>query len=234
VDRITRKKLKRYDFALEVGQTVEFFTEHRQQSFRYGVAGLIAILLIAGFFIWRTHQRSAREAAMTAALEIRRAPVGPPQGGEQTRTFATEQDKAKAEIAAFGDVAAKYSGSTEGIVAQYYLGAIAASEGNIRGAESAFKATIDSGDANHASLAKLALADVYEGEGKAADAEKLLRSLVDKPTDFVSKEQATIALARCIGPSRPEEARKLLMPLLNIGRMPISRAAASELGSLPR
>jgi predicted negative regulator of RcsB-dependent stress response len=233
VDRITRKKLKRDDFALEVGQTVEFFTEHRQQSFRYGVAGLIAILLIAGFFVWRAQQRSAREAAMTAAIEIRRAQVGPSQGDEQTRTFATEQDKAKAEMAAFGGVAAKYSGSTEGIIAQYYLGAIAASQGNVRGAESAFKEVIDSGDASYASLAKVALADVYEGQGKGAEAEKLLRSLLDKPTVFVSQEQATIALARCIGQRRPEEARKLLTPLLT-GRSAISRAAASELGSLPK
>lgn len=233
MDRITRKELKQDKFALEVGQTVEFLSEHRQQSLRYGAAGLIAILLIAGFFVWRARQRSAREAAMVAALDIRRAPVGPPQGDAQMRIFATEEDKAKAQIAAFGSVAAKYSGTTEGIIAQYYVGTLAAGQGNTKGAESAFKEVIDSGDANYASLAKLSLADVYQGEGRAADAENLLRSLVDKPTDFVSKEQATISLARCIGASRPKEARKLLEPLL-AGRPSIGRVAAAELGSLPK
>jgi len=33
------------------------------------------------------------------------------------------------------------------------------------------------------------------------------------PTIFVSKEQAAIALARGIAPSKPAEARKLLEPL---------------------
>jgi predicted negative regulator of RcsB-dependent stress response len=233
VDRITRKELKQDKFALEVGQTVEFLSEHRQQSVRYGAAGLIAILLIAGFFVWRSHQRTARETAMAAALEIRRAQVGPPQGDERTKTFATEQDKAKAELAAFSNLAAKYSGSSEGIVAQYYVGAIAASQGNTRGAEAALKEVIDSGEANYASLAKMALADVYQGDGKVAEAEKLLRSLVDKPTDFVSKEQATMALARCIAPSRPAEARKLLEPLLGV-RPSIGRVAAAAIGSLPK
>jgi predicted negative regulator of RcsB-dependent stress response len=233
VDRITRKELKQDKFALEVGQTVEFFSEHRRQSVRYGAAGLIVILLIVGFFVWRAHQRTVRETAMAAAIEIRRAQVGPPMGDDQTKTFATEQDKVKAELAAFGDMAAKYSGSMEGTVAQYYVGAIAASQGNTKGAEAAFKEVIDSGDANYASLAKMALADVYQGLGKAADAEKLLRSLVDKPTDFVSSEQATMALARCIAPSRPGEARKLLQTLL-VARPAVSRVAAAEMNSLPK
>jgi len=40
--------------------------------------------------------------------------------------------------------------------------------------------------------------------------EKLLRGLIAKPTEFVSKEHATIALAELLGSSQPAEARKLL------------------------
>jgi predicted negative regulator of RcsB-dependent stress response len=233
VDRITRKELKQDKFALEVGQTFEFLSEHRRETMRYGAAGLIAIVLVAGFFVWRAYTRSAREAAMAAALDIRRAPVGPTQSGSQVRSFATEQDKDKAEIAAFSAVAAKYSGTTEGTIAEYYLGTIAAGENNEKGAEAAFKNVIETGGANYASLAKLALADIYEAQGKTAEAEKLLRSLVEKPTDFVSKSQATIALARCIGPTQPAEARKLLEPLLR-ERLTIARIASAELSALPK
>ena len=46
--------------------------------------------------------------------------------------------------------------------------------------------------------------------------ERTLRDLIAKPTIFVSKEQATITLARYIMLKRPAEARKLLDPLRNL------------------
>jgi predicted negative regulator of RcsB-dependent stress response len=233
VDRITRKELKQDKFAQEVGQTVEFLGEHRQQVIRYGAIGLVLVLLIVGFLVWRANQRAGRQQALMVALEIQQAPVGPQQGDPQMRTFATEEDKTKAEIAAFGDLAAKYPGSPEGTMAQYYLGVIAANQGKLQAAEAAFKRVIDEGGANFASLAKLALADIYRSEGKTAEGEKLIRSVIEKPTDFVSKDEATLALARYIMAKNPAEARKLLEPL-RASRSSISSAALTELGSLPQ
>jgi predicted negative regulator of RcsB-dependent stress response len=233
VDRITRKELKQDKFAQEVGQTVEFLGEHRRQAIQYGAAGLIVVLAVVGFFVWRARQSTARATALTAALDIWHAPVVPRQQADpNTRTFATQQDKEKAAIPAFSEVAAKYPGSDEGVIAQYYLGAIAADEGNLSAAETALKEVIDSGDANYASLAKLALADVYKAEHRQAEGEKLIRSIISKPSVFVSKDEATLALARYIASTNPEEARKLLLPL-RASRPVISRAALTELGSLP-
>jgi hypothetical protein len=69
--------------------------------------------------------------------------------------------------------------------------------------------------------------------GRQADAEKLLRALYDKPTTFVSKEQAAIALARAISTTKPAEARKLLEPL-RTERPAISQAAITLLSQLPQ
>jgi len=135
-------------------------------------------------------------------------------------------------VKAFSDVAAKYSGSNEGAVAEYYLGSSAANNGKLAAAEVALKEVIDSGNANYASLAKLTLAAVYQSEHRQADGEKLLQSLIDDPTDFVSKEEATLALARYVAPTDPERARKLLTPL-RTARPSISRLASEELNSLP-
>ncbi|HEY1206291.1 MAG: tetratricopeptide repeat protein [Bryobacteraceae bacterium] len=231
MDRITRKKLKQDEFAQDVGLTVDFLNEHRQEAIRYGVAGLIAIVLIVGLFYWFRHRGAERQVALTAALQVWQTPVGPPQEG-QDKSFQTDQDKQKAVLKAFGDVAAKYSGSNEAAVANYYLGSAAANSGKLAAAELAFKEVIDSGNADYASLAKLTLASVYQAERRQADGEKLLQSLIDKPTDFVSKEQATIALARYVAPSDPERARKLLEPL-RTARSSIGRLATSELNSLP-
>jgi tetratricopeptide (TPR) repeat protein len=233
VARISRKELKQDKFAEDVGLTVDFLSEHRQEAIKYGVALLVVIVLIAGLYYWFAHRRTERHAALTAALEVSQAPVGPPQEGQLTRSFPTEPEKQKAAMAAFGDVAAKYSGSDEAAVAQYYLGTAAVTGGKLAAAELAFKEAIDSGNANYGSLAKVALANVYKAERRQPEGEKLLQSLIDKPTDFVSKEEATIALARYIASSDPGRARKLLTPLQGSARPAISRIANGELSALP-
>jgi predicted negative regulator of RcsB-dependent stress response len=230
VDRITRKELKSDKFALEVGHTVEYFTEHRKQAIRYGIAGVVVLLAVLGIIGYRRHQHAARQQALTAAIELRQAPIGP-SPDPTVRSFSSEQERNSAVVKAFADLAAKYSGSDEATIAEYYLGAIAADGGKTLEAEKWLKDVADSGSANYASLAKLTLADLYQGQGKTADAEKLLRSLIAKPTAFVSKEQATIALAELLATSKPAEARKLLEPLRS-ARPGISQAAIAALGAL--
>jgi predicted negative regulator of RcsB-dependent stress response len=232
VERFTRKSLKQDKFAAEVTSTVGYLSEHRSESVRYAVIGLVAVALIAGFFTWRSHQKKERHMALAAALEIRQTPVGPPQNDPNLRTYGTEQDKVKAEIAAFSDVAARFGGSEEGTIAQYYLGVLAADQGNLAGAAKAFQDLVENGGENYGSLAKLSLAEVYKGQGKINDGEQLLRSLLAKPTAFVSKEQATIALARFLASKNPAEARKLLEPLRG-ERTTVSRIALNELGAIP-
>lgn len=232
MDRITRKGLKQDKFAVEVQHTVGYLSEHRTQSVRWGVLGAAAIVLIAGFFTWRSHEGTARRTALAAALELRQAPVGPSPSDSLVRTFPTEQEKTKAEIAAFSDIASKYSSSGEGIIAECNLAAIAAGQGNLAGAGKALQEVIDSGNSNYASLAKLSLAEIYKSEGKKAEGEKLIREVMEKPSEFVSKEQATIALAKYLALSNPAEARTLLEPLLHVDRRAVTQAASTELGSL--
>ena len=58
-------------------------------------------------------------------------------------------------------------------------------------------------------------------------------TLIAKPTDFVSKEQATIALGQYLSASKPAEARKILESL-RADRMVISRTAIGALGQIPQ
>ena len=231
--RITRKELKKDVFAQEVGHTVEYVGEHRKQFIRYGSAALVIVLLAGGFYYYNKRQRAAREGALAAAMEIQRAPVGPAAGQETVKSYPTQQEKSKAELKAFTEVAAHYAGTDEGIIATYFLGTIAVDDGRLDEAAKLFKEVGDSKNENYASLAKFSLAHVYQSQGKAAEGEKLLRALMEKPTIFVSKPQATIALARMLAPTKPDEARKLLEPLrLEAG--PAARAAFSILNALPK
>ncbi len=211
MDRITRKELKQDRFAQEVGHTVEFLGEHRAQAIRIGAVALAVILLLVGFFAWRRYQARARQAALASAVEIHTAPIGDNPYG--VRSFPTEADRRKEAVKAFADVASRYPGTDEGVMAQYYLGSIAADSGDLSQAETQFRLASEEGRGNYSSLATLSLAQVYAAEGKTAEAEKILRGLMQKPTDFVSKEQAQLALGNVLAKSKPDESRKLLESL---------------------
>jgi len=229
VDRITRKELKQDRFALEVGHTLDFLGEHRAQAIRYGAIALVVVLLVGGFFAWRRHQARTRQEALSAALEIQSAPVGPSQEG--IRSYPTAEAKDKALTAAFADLAARYPGTNEGVIAQYYLGAIAVNKGDLAQAEKQFRAASEAGSGNYEALASRALADVYAAEGKTADAEKILRNMMEHPTAFVSKNDAQLALARVLIRSNPAEARKLLQSLQSATGA-VSEAASETLAEL--
>lgn len=232
MDRITRKELKQDKFALEVGHTVEYLGMHRQQAIRIGIVVGAVALLIAGTLWYRGYSYRQREAALSAALEIQMAPVSPTPN-DVIRTFPTDVERNKAAVKAFADVSTRFAGSDEATIATYYLGILAADEGRLPDAEKALKEVTDSGNERYAALGKLALADVYRGMGKLAEGEKVLRSLMEKPSAFVSKEQATIELAQLIAATKPAEARKLLEPL-RTDRSAISRSALSTLSELPK
>jgi hypothetical protein len=146
--------------------------------------------------------------------------------------FTTPEDKEKARIAAFTEVAVKYSGSQEGAIAQLAVAAAQADKGQTDEAVKTFKDISDSAPEPYNSVAKLSLAEIYQSQGKSADAEKLLRQLVDKPSMFVSKEQATLVLAQVLAKTNPAEARKLLEPLSASPRTAVSRAAVAEMGTI--
>jgi predicted negative regulator of RcsB-dependent stress response len=230
VDRLTRKELKTDKFALEVGHTVDWAAEHRKQLVLYGSVVAALIVVAVAVYAFLQYRNGVREQALRAALRLQDATVGgtPSEGSVN---FPTEQAKSAAVTKAFEQIANDYSGSQQAAIANYYLGTNAADRGELAAAEKYLRKTAESGYDRYASLAKLSLASVLHAEGKTAEGEKLLRDLVQHPTEFVSKDQATIALARYLAPTNPAEARKLLEPL-RTERSTVSRAALSALADI--
>jgi predicted negative regulator of RcsB-dependent stress response len=232
VDRLTRKELKTDKFALELEHGVEYVTGHQAQVKKYGTIAAAVLVLVFGTYFFRSYQQGAREDALREALKVQDAQVA--NGSMEGMVFfPTQAEKDAAVQKALTGVATKYSGTSEGSVARYYLGTTAADKGDMAAAEKAFKDVADNGPSDYGSLAKMALAPIYKSQGKTAEGEKLLRDLIANPTIFVSKEEATIALGSYIGSSNPAEVRKLLEPL-RTERSSVSRAALSVLGELPQ
>ncbi len=230
MDRLTRKELKSDRFAQEVQHGLTIVSEHRQQLTLWGtVAGVIAILVIA-VILYRNYQHTARQEALHAAQQLQNATIGP-QMNEYSVSFPTQAERDKAVNKAFTELASKYSGTDEGLIAEFFLGTNAADQGRLSEAEKRLKLVADS-STPYAALAKVSLAQIYAGEGKQADGEKLLQSLIDRPTPLVSKEAATIVLAEMVQSKDPQRARKLLEPLRSSQRSSVSRVAITALSDM--
>lgn len=231
MDRLTRHELKTDKFVEEVGHTVHFLEEHRQAVIRYGSI-VLAILIIAGAaYAWMRARKAERQSALAAVLEIYDAPVMDPPPAD-IKAFRTEQEKDDAIVKGCNELLQKYAGSDEAAVAAYLLGTRAADQGDLAAAERYLKEAADKAGREYASLAKFSLAQLYALQGKSGEAEKLLRELAQKPTTLVTKEQAELELARVLIRTRPEEARKLVTPLLNRPGA-VGRISATLLAQIP-
>ena len=228
--RLTRKELKSDKFALEVQHSVEYVSEHRKQLIRWGAIGAGVLIVVIAIFFYRNHEHAARQEALYDAMRIENAQVGK-SGNDFDLTFATDTERVKAANKAFTEIATKYSGSEEAAIADYFLGANAADDGNLAEAEKRLKVATEASGA-FSSIAKMALAQIYGTEGKVSEGEKLIQSVIDHPTILVSKEEATIELAQLIGKTDPARARKMLEPFRTSTRPNLSRAAVSALGDL--
>lgn len=224
---LTRKKLKTDKFAVEVEHSLEFVAGHKRQVGLYtGIGVAVAIAAAAGWY-YRSQQHAVRQQALSDAITIHDTLPGP------NTPYATEEAKRAESVKKFQAVTAQHSGSDEAVVAAAYLGSIALDQGKLADAERYFKQVTDEGGKEYGSIGKLSLAQIYFSTGKAAEGEKLFRSLMDAPTTMVSKEAATIGLARALAPTKPAEARKLLEPLKG-QREAISQIVLSALGELPQ
>jgi len=229
VSRITRKELKSDKFALEVEHGITFFEQHKDETLKYGAIAVGVLVLIAGFAVYERGQHSAREDALATAIQVQEAAIG--QSGTGGMAFPTQEAKDQEAIRVFTELQTK--GGAEGEIAQYYLGSIKADQGKLAEAEKLFQEVAQKGNEKYASLAKLALAQIFFGDGRADQGEKTLRDLIANPTVFVSADQATISLARFLSGKNPAEARKLLEPLRS-RQGSVGQVALTLLGGLPQ
>ena len=234
MDKITRKELKHDRFAEEVQHSLEYVGDHRSQIKLYVGIGAAVAVLAFGIYMYMSGQHTQREAALKEALRVQGSAVGASQS-EFVLTYPTADLRNKAIIDKFTEVANKYPGTDQGVTAKYYLGITLADLGKIDEAEKAFLEVENKGDKNYAPLGRFALAQIYESRGKFADAEKELRAIIDSPSILLSKEQATVALARVLARNNhPDDARKLLEPYRSSTRAAVSRAAIDALSNLPQ
>lgn len=232
MDRQTRKDLKTDKFAEDVFDVFEWASVHKAEVVRYGALLLAVVVIVVGVVYYNRSQAVTREEALAKALRVDDATTAEVVQPANMH-FDTEAEKDKAKMQAFTDISAKYNGSQEAAVADMYLGSYAVDAGNLAEAEKRYRKVVDDGPKAYAGLARLSLAQVYASEGKAADAEKVLRDAIANPSLTVSKEHATIVLGELLAQNNPAEAHKLIDPLRTSLRGAISRTAITDSANLP-
>lgn len=232
---MTRHELKEQvqhdQFTDIVSHAVNYASAHREKLIRWGLLGL-AVLVVIGAAMWYSSYRdSQRQQDLQAAFQVLDTPVGPANpANPSAQTFATQDAKTKASMKALSDVIAKDGGTRQGMTAQYYRGTLKAQSGDSRGAESDLNGVANSSN-ECAPLAKIALAQLYAGENKLPQAQTLLREMINKPSDLVSKAQAQILLARLEETTNPQDAKKILQSLKTPTQDPAVSRAVEQLSA---
>jgi predicted negative regulator of RcsB-dependent stress response len=232
VANIDRKYLKQDKFVQEVGREIEYFTEHRT-TILVGLA--VAVVGIVGGGWYYSHQQTQSLESMAALQEatvmFSRPVTVDPQPGVQA--FVTSGERTREVTAALEKVKTGFAGTQAAAAADYYYALFDMEAEDYAAAKTKLQSAISGADAEYASLARLALADVLVAEDDVAGARSEYERLVSSPTTVVPASRAKMALARTIAESDPAGARSLLQELVD-GTGPASSIAAQELRKLPQ
>ncbi len=182
---------------------------------RISVIALAAILLIAIAVVVYHHRSNAAESAFGAAMSTYSTPI--PDGSQPIppgmKTFSSAAERAKVSNPQFAAVASKYGSTEAGENALYFSGLTAAEMGQNGQAETDLKKAAHVRNGNIASLAKLALANLYAQSSRTSDAVKLFQELIAKPTSAVPAGTAQLQLAAMYETTNPAEANKIYATL---------------------
>lgn len=198
--RLTRKEIKRDDFAAVMGRGVEYAESH-VMTLVYAIGGvLLLIALIVGVYFYRKNLGQEASAALAKATAVYQAPIqatGAKPNDPLEPSFATEaarQARAKEMLEKVRD---DYGSTDAADVAGLYLAQIAANENKLDDARKIWADFVDDhGDSLLAGEARLNLIDLDRKQGKGEQVVQDLRSMLEKsdaplPQDVVLMELGT-------------------------------------------
>ena len=208
---ILRKDLKKDEIREKLVSGFESVASHQQALWLVVAAALVVALAAFGWNSYARQQTAKASAALDEAMKIFEARIRAP--GEPADpvevTYLDEKNKYTDAEKKFLQVAGQYGRTKPGQMARYYAALSEVQLKQYAAAEKNLAQVISGGDENLASLAKFQLAEVYLQENKASQAVDLYKQLSDKPSVFVPKPMAMLALADYYRKADPAQATKL-------------------------
>lgn len=227
MDTQTRHALKQDRLVDATRTSVDWFQDHRSTVIRSCIAAILCIALLIAGLVAYSKRSTAAELGFGEAMDTYNAPLAqpgqPPTPGE--KTFATAAARAAQANQQFVQVANQYGLFEAGKTARYFAGLTAIDLGQTGAAETYLSKVADGRDASLASLAKLALANLYQQTNRNSQAVVLLNQLIAKPTNTVPADAARLQLASLYEKTNPSEANKIYAQLKS------SKTAAGQIAT---
>jgi len=196
---------------------------HRMEGKGRGVLYALAALAVAGLLVWgvtawRRSKAAEASQALGRAIKIVDTPVvAEPVPGSTAPSFRTEKERAQRAVEEFQKVAQKYGGST-GEYARYFAATQQLLIDRAKGAGE-LEALTKSGDADVSALAKFALAQAREGDGKYEEAAALYGDLAKQNGTIITADTANLRLAKAYEKlGKKQEAVEILFKIAEAGR----------------
>jgi hypothetical protein len=210
--------------------------EGRGRTILYGLGGVIvAGLLVLVFFKWSNRKADEAHQALGRAMTISRAQVtANPLPGSTEPTFTTDNERAQRAIEEFEKVAAKY-GEPYKSTSHYFI----ATNRLLLDRQKGMSELADLGKSNVAEvapLAKFALAQAQESDGKLQEAAQLYSDLAKLNGTVITPETANLRLAKVYEKlGKKKEATDLLFSIVDASRkakdvdnLPVPASAAAR------
>jgi len=232
----TRRQLKEDKFAETAQGAAQWATGHRLTVVWIVGLALLAVLLTVGVITWRNRQSDEANTQLSAAMRTMDAqivPGGTPATPDSGPTFPSIAERGKAAQKQFKAIADKYSTVSPGKIARYLSGVALLQAGDKAGAEQELKEAASFSDKDVAALAKMALASIYRGSNRAADAIAIYKDLSEHPTVTVSKSQAQLELAEMYETTDPQQATLIYQQLQKDDpRSPAAQVASQKMAKV--
>ena len=194
--RQERHHLKENEFAKFVARTGESFRQHGRSITGTGVLVVVALLMVAGFFLWRANRQEKASTMLAEALATLEAPVAPPAIGTPAiaGTFPNEQARLDAALPQLMAAAEAFPSTDAGIEARYQAAAVLAELGRHDEARQRYQEVIDrDGNGLYGQTSRIGLA---RAASMSNDHDRAIEILVAMSTDTRSTIPADAVLAQ--------------------------------------
>jgi tetratricopeptide (TPR) repeat protein len=180
--RLSRKDMKRDEFASVVERSVEYAEAHTKNLIILGVAIVVIAALVGGIYAFTSRRSAAAQEALAKAIKVYAAPIQATDAKPDdptTPSFPTEaarNARAQKLLAAVRD---GYGHTEAAAVAGVYLGRIAAGEGKLDEARRLWSDYADGHKNSLAAMVRLDLIELDRRQGKGEELVGRLRPMLD-------------------------------------------------------
>ena len=196
---LTRKEMKRDDFATAVGRGMEYAESHaRTLLLGLGVVALLAVLFLVGR-IFLGHRADQANEDLSHALKVYQAPIDAAAAkpdDPKSPSFPDAQARRTRAKQLFEKVRDDYGSSDAADVAGVYLAQIAAEEGQLDRARELWTRFVDDNPKNIlAGEARVNLIHLDRQQGKGQDLVQRLKTMLEEEAPGLPKDVILYELA---------------------------------------